>query len=511
MLCVLAITIGACEDSGTDEGGSRKAVVSFGAPEVVTMENISPLRLAVVLSRPANAPVTVTVAVKSEEGAKEGEHYRIVSKELTFEKGSSTAYVEVEIMDDVDLNPDRAFELEIVNVTGAALSEQVKTCKVTIQSDEGYPTVGFAEALVSVAEEGGSYILPVILNRKPEVDMTFTLAVVNGTAVENEHFIVPVKEFTITKGDTVAYVEIEVIDDEIVNDNRIFELQISAVTNGVISEIYNTCKMTIVNDERLAYVSFDQTSYRVYEHSGMLSIPVSVSGDPIGDVNVKFALKTGGTAVEGTNFEVKSYDLKFPKGTRSAELIVQINDDMQTNPDYNFALQIESVDGALKADKDTVCSVTIQNVDVYDFLLGTWELTNSSPGSGVAASAMVTVTDGDNSDNIGKRVICQANLKGDSQVYTWRMECIPGTRDVEVIMLETINEQNIDGYDALVKFCYWGDIVTPKIKVTLEGTTLKWDTGANYLCLGVWKADNTYMATTIGWLQNNVQMTKVLE
>lgn len=512
ILCVLAITVGACEDTGTDDGDNRTPVVSFGAPVIVTMENISPLRLAVVLSKPAVSPVSVKVGVKSEDGAKEGVNYRIVSKELQIAKGASTAYIEMELVDDTEQNADRIVELEIVSVTGATISDKVKTCRVTIQSDEGYPTVGFTEALVSVPEEGVSYTLPVTLNRKAQVDMTFTLKTANGSALEDEHFTIPVKEFTIAKGDSVAYVEIGIIDDDIVNDNRIFELEIAEATNAVVSEIYNKCKITIVNDERLAYVSFDKTSYKVYEHSGTLTIPVSVSGDPAGDVNVKFALKAGGTAIEGTNFEVSTYNLKFPKGTRAGELTVKIKDDLQTNPDYNFTLEINEIEGALKPEKDTACTVTIMNADVYDFLLGTWELTNSAPGSGAAASAMVTVTDGDDPDNLGKRVICQANLKGDAQVYTWKMECVPGTRNVEVIMLETMNTQTIDGYQAFVKFCYWGDIVTPRIKVSLDGTTLKWDTGANFLCLGVWKAENNaYMNTTIGWLQNNIQMKKVAE
>ena len=450
MLCVLAITVGACEDTGTDDGDNRTPVVSFGAPVMVTMENISPLRLAVVLSKPAVSPVSVKIGVKSEGGAKEGVNYRIVSKELQIAKGASTAYIEIELVDDIEQNADRIFELEIVSATGATVSDKVKTCRVTIQSDEGYPTVGFAEALVSVAEEGVSHTLPVTLNRKAEVDMTFTLKAINGSAVEDEHFTLPIKEFTIAKGDSVAYVEIGIVDDDIVNDNRIFELEIAGATNAVVSEIYNKCKITIVNDERLAYVSFDQTNIKFYESEGKVSIPVSVSGDPNEDVVIQFAVKAGGSAIEGTHFNLPGKTLTLPKGTKKSGIQLELINDNEVNPDRTFQLEILSVTGALKADKDTLCNITILNEDMtaeqrYEYMLGEWTATHN------AGSFTFTITGGDTpeeeSANYLKKFVCKG-LHGKSEAK-WSMTFDKTTQRISIvcgeIVIRTLNFGDADG------------------------------------------------------------------
>ena len=147
LFAVLVVFSVSCDDDDevTTKAGNVK--VSFGAPEMRVYENVSPQRIAIVLSQVAEQDVEVTVAVKSEDGAKEGVDYKLLNPEVKIAKGATGGYVEVEIQDYFDVKSDRQIVLEIVDVQGAVMAEDLMTCSILIVSNEGLPLIAFEEAL----------------------------------------------------------------------------------------------------------------------------------------------------------------------------------------------------------------------------------------------------------------------------------------------------------------------------------------------------------------------------
>ena len=250
LFAVLAFCLSACDDDEEVTAKSGNVKVSFGAPEMRVYENVSPQRVAIVLSQAAEQDVEVTVAVKSEDGAKEGVDYKLLNPEVKIAKGATGGYVELEIQDYFDVKNDRAVVLEIVDVKGASMAEDLMTCSILIVSNEGLPLIAFEEALVSVGEESGEVTFAVTLSKPYDVDVTASIVAEDGTAVQGVHYTLSQSQVTIPAGDTVGYVSVGLIDDLDVNDARTFTLRLAGAENVQVSTLMYALQVNITMLEK---------------------------------------------------------------------------------------------------------------------------------------------------------------------------------------------------------------------------------------------------------------------
>lgn len=464
-ICVLlALSLGfsACDDDD-DNSQADTLTTAFATSVLKTMENVTPLMIPVTLNAKASRDIEITVAVKSEEGAKEGVHYRFQGKVITIPQGSAIGYFYVDVTDDREINPDRVFTVEIVQVKGATLATHGVTCKVMIQSDEGYPDLGFQNTQISAQEETPVLKVPVILSKPYSAPVTFKVKIKEGgLAVAGEHFLLDTeKEYTIAAGDTLLNLDVTVVDDNFVNENRTFELQLAESANSQISQVYQECKVTIFNDDRDAYVSFIRKSAEAFESDGFIWIPVKVSGIYKLPVTVTLRMEDG-TAVGGTDCSLENDVLVFENGKMEDSVKLMIHDNGIINKDRALKLYVSQIEGAKRAEKDSIMDVTILNDDInyvslYDDMMGTWTLKQSNgDGSRPAYSATMTISGGDTPDeedaNYGKYLICHVSN------YVWadmkfRIR-FSSNGDMEVLCGETIMTYSGFGGDLSGKVCH---------------------------------------------------------
>lgn len=462
-LCVLAFGLTGCDDDDATAIAGMPTV-AFATSVLKTMENVTPLQIPFTLNHPAPYDIKVTVAVKSEEGAKENIHYKFQSKEVNIAKGSAIGYFFVDLTDDRDINPDRIFTIELMQATGAILAEEGYTCRIVIQSDEGFPGIGFKNTLMSAPEEQEVFELPVVLSKPYTEPVSFKVNVKDGgTALPDVHFTIDEeKVYTIPAGDTLTNVEVRIIDNDTVNENAIFELRIVEAEQASITEIYQECKVTIVNDERNAYVSFLRSTTQAFESDGQIWIPIQITGVYKLPVTVTIALEDG-SAVRGTDYEPEQFEITFENGKMLDSIPIRLIDNDITNVDKYFTASIAQVQGALIAEKGTEIKATILNDDInlktlYDDLMGSWTITQThGDGSRPAYSATLTISGGNTPDeedaNYGKILVCHISN------YVWadvdfKIRLNAETGQMELICGETIMTYSKFGGDLEGKTCH---------------------------------------------------------
>lgn len=430
ILATLPLFLISCDDEPEETGNTGNITVSFGTPTLKAMENVSPLQIAIVLSQPAPRDIVVDIAVRREDGVKEGTDYTLRNHKVTIAKGEAGSYAELNLKDNLKIMPDRTLELELVNAQGAILAAESVVCKITIISNEGYPTLGFAETLTSVDENGGDQEFKVSLTRPQTEDVVFHVEATDGTAINGTHYNLKLGEYTIPAGDTSALVAVEIIDDIDVNDNRNFQLRITDATNAIVSEIYATNDITIVNDDRQTYASFIETQFKVIESDGEVSIPVHLTGTPRKDIRVRIAVSSVSTAREGKDYTLpENMILDFPLGTTEQTLVIPILDNEEVDLSRSLNLIIDSVWNALPAEENTFCSITISNddfdpVQLYDDLQGTYQF-KCTPDN-AAAETSLTILAGDNleeeNNNYLRILRCRGVIPESKFEITWDMK-----------------------------------------------------------------------------------------
>lgn len=521
--CLLLSLIWSCDDDEEKASGGQ-VLAALGSKEFKTLENITPLQIPVVLSRPAATAVTVTGFIKSETGAKEGMDYTFVSKKIEIPAGKTTGYFEVELKDYPEYTPDRSFEFEVVGVEGATPGSP-DLCRVIILSNEGVPRLGFVQTLQSVDEESGMTKLAVSIDRRWDKNVTFRVRVLpdKSTAVYDEHYhLDTLSVYTIPAGDTMVMVPVDIIDDIIENDTRYFEVQIYGNTGSDLSEVYRTMKVTILDDEEPIFVSFNKTGVKATESEGPVWIPVRIRGNSKVPVKVTLDVR-GGTAAEGKDYTFEQRELTFPVGQKLDSVKVDFIDNALFDTDRNFQVGIAAVEGALLATTDTLITVTILNDDfnlqqLYDDLMGEWVMSSSLLDQ-VPAIWDVTISGGrtpeEEDENYLKKWILHAEKYvqgGWNTTLDIPMYYNVNTGEISIGFGEAVSsEVNVNGTTGVLKLGYDDEIKGDQKRQiptthTKDYRTIVWETGKPKF--GGWLYQGDIYTGKVIFFAQNVVLTR---
>lgn len=216
-------------------------------------------------------------------------------------------------------------------------------------------TVSFTEETIAVLENGGILQIPLQLSEPAKSQVKIGIAVKKNpeyTAEEEKDFHIISKVITFEAGSTEAFAEIEVINNEKVDRNTLFELEISQVFTAGIqkTEKKQSCKVAIMSN---AFVYFPQTELHTWEVVGHFQIPLELKGEITEPVKVKLLIKPE-TALMPDHFNITQLEYVFePGGVTSHNIDVELTDNLVRNEARSFQIEIESVSG----DKATALSM----------------------------------------------------------------------------------------------------------------------------------------------------------
>jgi hypothetical protein len=254
-MTILASSAGCRDVFGLDEplhiDAAVPARVDFAAADSTHDEAAATFSLQVLLSKPADEPITVPVNVAPGASATEGSDFTLASPDVTFAPGEVIQAIDVTILPDVDqTESDEVFQLALGVPAGFAELGDVIVHTVTIRQ----PRAGFAAAQTnpSVAEgDGGSKTvdLDVVLDQPAAQRATVDL-VASGPA-DNIDFYLVTNRLVFSLGATHATASVRVRGDSTVEPDEAIVLTLTNPINAVLSPVAadQTRTLTIINDD----------------------------------------------------------------------------------------------------------------------------------------------------------------------------------------------------------------------------------------------------------------------
>ncbi len=341
---------------------------------------------------------TVTVAYATSDGTAEaGSDYTAASGTLSFVGGDTVKAISVEVEDDSDAEGNETFTVSLSNPQNATLRDDEGTATITA-NDGGdppppppppeLPTLAIDD--VTVAEDSGSAVFRVSLNKQSDSAVTVAYATSDGTATAGSDYAATSATLTFEPGDTRKTVAVPVLDDSEEEGTETFTVTLSSASNATMSDPRATGTIRDDDGDEVLPPSGLPTlaihDVTVSEDAGSALFRVSLSEESDEVVTVGYRTSDW-TATAGSDYTATSGMLTFAPGETRTVIAVPVLDDSEEEGDETFTVRLSDARNATLGDPEG--TGTIRDDDTDDGADGP-----SSP-SGLAALFIddVTVTE----------------------------------------------------------------------------------------------------------------------
>lgn len=436
-------------DFEVDNGGSGTPSIGWNSLfESALNQNGT---IEIVLNRPSGleGAFSVDVSPLALTDATEG---TFTLAQSTIEFAASDTFKTVTVNYDVldDTIESRYLVLRLVNPVGVIVNPATGALAVEINNEESIQRqINFEKAYHLVFEDDGEIQLKLVRNATDSEPRTVSIVANNGTASENDDYIISESSVTFAPNDTEKLVTLTINDDDEAEESEYFSLRL----DGLPSNLYGDFRSTVIeifdNDSETGYVSFDTAVSTVNESDGTFSINVYREGNITGPLTINVATQVGSASAD--DFTGIEQVVQFEKNQNIAEIQVAINDDAVEEQDESFSIVITAQDENLGS--ITAHTVTIEDNDQVTGVIGFSESEVEVDESVGEVSIVLTRTGGD----AGVRLVTvsayenTANLS-DFAFTTQHVEFADGetSKSVLVSISEDTLEENTESFMLLL-------------------------------------------------------------
>ena len=186
----------------------------------------------------------------------------------------------------------------------------------------------------------------------------------DGTAKAGSDYTATSGTLTFAPGELSKDIILPITDDNLFeNGDETFTLTLSNPTAGSVLTSPNTSTITIVDNDNKPSISLPSTVQITEGPSGIRIIPINVtlSNPTVQTVTVNYATANG-TATAGSDYVAASGVVTIPAGSTSVPIEIQINSDMDVEPDETFTITLSNAQNVTFI-SNAVANVTIANDD----------------------------------------------------------------------------------------------------------------------------------------------------
>lgn len=373
-------------------------------------EDAGIVQVKVTRSGNPDSPVSVDFALE-DGSAVAGEDFEPLSGTLMFESGMIEQEIDIEIIDDVLIEPppDETFTLTLSNPAGALLD--IDSATIAIRDNDYTPPSIFAEFATaslstSVLESIGTVNLAVELSEPAPATVSLNYTVRNGTALSTQDFVPCACTLTILQGQTMGSLSVQIVDDQLVESTETFTVTLDNVISppdvGIGTD--NLARLFIVDNDQMGQagnstISLQLDSLEVVEGQGGFFIRARREGDLDAAASVDFQV-LGGTALPGEDFLVSggaSGTLDFVPGNQVTSRYVEVVDDSIEESTESLTVTLSNVMGAELGDSSVQVLILDNDADDLPPPLRTLRTDFAPPGAavygGVTTDGGITYTD----------------------------------------------------------------------------------------------------------------------
>lgn len=236
---------------------------------------------------------------------------------------------------------------------------------------------GFGYEAKTVLKNTGRLAIPVVLDKKAAAVVKVTVGVkasaTENAAREGMDFNIEEKVVNIPVGDTVGFVNVDILDNKEADGDREFEVVLTGVFGGgKANTTKQNCRISVVSN---SFVEFEKAAWVMYESSASEQakpewqnsrfVPLVITGE-ISEASTIVLGVRDNTASEYIHFELKDHEVRVQPGDKRVMVEVLPIDDEEINNDRNFELYIKEIRGGnLMLGKNNLSSkVTIISEEV---------------------------------------------------------------------------------------------------------------------------------------------------
>ena len=353
---------------------TQGTAVRFNPTTYNVTEGTGSVTLSVNLTKASAQAVTVDYSMTNGT-ATGGNDFVATPGTITFAPGETNKTFSVNIIDDAVVEVTESFTVSLSNATNASLGAST-TATVTIADNEG---VQFTSTTYSVAEDGGSATITVVLSGPSTNVVSVGYQTQDGTALAGSDYNSVSGTLVFPIGETVKTFNVPIIDDTKTENSEELTLKLLNPVNVSLGPV-NTATLTILDDEG---VQFSSATYNVNENAGQVEVTVQMTGTSPDIVQVDYATSNG-TAIAGQDYVATSGTVVFNAGETTKTISIPITDDGLSENNETFSITLSnSVNVSLGSPKTAV--ITIIDNETVQFSAATYSVAEDG------GSATITV------------------------------------------------------------------------------------------------------------------------
>lgn len=368
--------------AGADLGNSEAVVTianddlpSVGVGDVQVVEGDSGTTdMVFTLNLSSSVPVGATtlprVRYRTEDvTALAGEDYNSVDATATFQPGSNTASVTVQIRGDTTDENNESFGLILSDPVGLTITDAEADGRITDNDQVVLPSISIANQTINEGSAGPHQItLPVTLSAASSQTVTVFFQTEEGTATAPEDYSLSGQTLTFSAGVTAVSITLTIKGDTEVEPDEAFTVRLSSPTGATLSNPLAT--VTITNDDLAPAPKVSIADASVIEgNSGQTSLlfTVTVQDFPSGQggatATVVYGTQDGTATTAGGDYTSAGGTLTFSEGTTSATITVSVQGDTAVEENENFRIVLSQPSGLGLSIDDGEATGTINNDD----------------------------------------------------------------------------------------------------------------------------------------------------
>ena len=276
-----------------------------------------------------------------------GTDYVATSGTITISAGETTATVSVELLSDDIVETNEAFALQLSNIQadGANVVFETSRGEFSIEEDDAAQVT---IANVTKSETDDTAIFTVTLDRVVDHDVQIDYATSNGTATAGTDFESATGTLTIAAGETTGSIVVTLSDDQLVEWDETFGIQLSNPQSGGrnVSISQNSATGTIQDNDSATVSVGDVSVAEVAD--GQANYVISLSQPVDHDVTIDFTT-VDDTAKAGSDYTAKTGRVSIAAGETSATVSVDLLNDNIAENDESFSFEISGVSASGRA------------------------------------------------------------------------------------------------------------------------------------------------------------------
>ncbi|MGQ0619121.1 MAG: Calx-beta domain-containing protein, partial [Panacagrimonas sp.] len=365
---------------GTITNDDSVPTVSITPATRSLLESAGSTSFTLQLSNPSYLPITLPFSASGT--ASSSDYSGLSASPVMIAAEGLTGTISLNVVDDPRDEPDQTVTLNLGLPTNAILGS-ASSATLTIEDNDGPPTVSFTTATQSIGEGPVTAQVTARLSIASEFAISVPFGVFGGsTAGVSDYSLTSVSPLTIPIHSTEASIAVGILDDELSEGNETVVLDLGTPIKATLAAP-SRHTLTIVDDTvQLAFATAT-----VNESGPVALIGITRAGLGAGTASVTLAT-TGGTATAGSDYTPVSQTVTWANGDTTTKTVsIPIIDDETDEPNEDVTLVLSTATGASNGEP-RVGVLTIVDNDRSAIQLGASSFTVNEAGP----AATITLT-----------------------------------------------------------------------------------------------------------------------